>query len=227
MQKHQSFPESSSTSPPVRPHFCVHLISLVLRMLYRETQSQVVHLVSLTQARSSPFFCAVSRATWLFFMAVHSPQDWFVLTPSPASLVAQIVKNLAEMQETWVRSLCWEDPLKKGMATHCTIFLLGESRGQRSLVGCSPWGHKESDTTEWLTHTPTHILFIGGFPGGSVVKHSPVKAGGSGSIPELGKSPGEGNGSPLQYSCLQIPWTEEPGRLQSKRLQKSWTQLSD
>ena len=38
-----------------------------------------------------------------------------------ASLVAQMVKNLPAMQETWVRSLGWEDPLEKGMATHSSI----------------------------------------------------------------------------------------------------------
>ena len=38
-----------------------------------------------------------------------------------ASLVAQLVKNLAAMQETWVQSLGWEDPLEKGMATHSSI----------------------------------------------------------------------------------------------------------
>jgi len=38
-------------------------------------------------------------------------------------------------------------------------------------------------------------------------------AGDSGSIPVLGRSPGGGHGKPLQYSCLEIPWTEEPGRL--------------
>ena len=37
------------------------------------------------------------------------------------SLVAQVVKNLPTMQETWVRSLGWEDPLEKGMATHSSI----------------------------------------------------------------------------------------------------------
>ena len=36
------------------------------------------------------------------------------------------------------------------------VLLPGKSRGLRSLVGCSPWGHKESDTTGWLTHTHTH-----------------------------------------------------------------------
>ena len=40
------------------------------------------------------------------------------------------------------------------------------------------------------------------------------------SIPGLGRSPGEGNGYPLQYSCLRIPGTEEPGRLQSMGLQR-------
>ena len=38
-----------------------------------------------------------------------------------ASLVAQTTENLSEMQETWVRSLGWEDPLEKGMATHSRI----------------------------------------------------------------------------------------------------------
>ena len=46
------------------------------------------------------------------------------------------------MQETWVRSLDWEDPLEKEMASH-SVFLPGESHGQRSLVGHSPWGRKE------------------------------------------------------------------------------------
>ena len=40
-----------------------------------------------------------------------------------------------------IRSLGWEDPLEEGMAT-TPIFLPGESHGQRSLVGCSPQGHK-------------------------------------------------------------------------------------
>ena len=38
-----------------------------------------------------------------------------------ASLVAQMVKNLPAVRDTWVRSLGWEDPLEKGMATHSSI----------------------------------------------------------------------------------------------------------
>ena len=62
-----------------------------------------------------------------------------------------MVKNLPEMQGTWVQSLSWEDPLEKGMATH-SVFLPGEFHGQRSLEGYSPWGPKESDRTERLAH---------------------------------------------------------------------------
>ena len=48
-----------------------------------------------------------------------------------------------------------------------------------------------------------------GFPGGSVVKNSPANAGDIGSIPGLGRIPGEGNGNPLQYSCLGNPMDRE------------------
>ena len=48
---------------------------------------------------------------------------------------------------------------------------------------------------------------------GSVVKNSSVNSGDSGLIPGLERSPGEGNGNPLQYSYLGNPWTEEPGGL--------------
>ena len=66
--------------------------------------------------------------------------------------IAQMVKNLHAMQETQVRSLDWEDPPEKGMQHSPTpIFLPGEFHGQRSLVGYRPWGHKELDTTQWLT----------------------------------------------------------------------------
>ena len=54
-----------------------------------------------------------------------------------------------------------------------------------------------------------------GFPGGSNGKESACNAGDPGLIPGSGRSPGEGNGNTLQYSCLEIPWTEEPGRLLS------------
>ena len=53
---------------------------------------------------------------------------------------------MRELQETWVQSLGQEDPLEEEMATHSSI-LPGESHGQRSLAGYSPWDRKESDMT--------------------------------------------------------------------------------
>ena len=59
-----------------------------------------------------------------------------------ASLVAQLVKNPPAMQETWVLSLGWEDPLEEGKATHSSIL------AWRIPWTDGPWGRKESDTTE-------------------------------------------------------------------------------
>ena len=54
---------------------------------------------------------------------------------------------MQSMQETQVQSLGWEDLLEKGMAAHSSI-LAWRIHGQKSLVGYSPWGHKELNTTE-------------------------------------------------------------------------------
>ena len=94
-----------------------------------------------------------------------------------ASPIVQLLKNPPAMQETPVQSLCREDPLEKGTATHSSILGL-------------PW--------------------------------STCNAGDPGSIPGLGKSPGEGNGNPLQYSFLENSMDKEPGGLQFMGSQKSW-----
>ena len=76
--------------------------------------------------------------------------------------------------------------------------LLGRSHGQRSLVGCSPWGHWESDTTEQL-HFHFSLSCIG-----------------------------EGNGNPLQCSCLENPRDGEAGGLPfmgSHRVGYDWSDL--
>ena len=67
-----------------------------------------------------------------------------------SSLVAQSVKSLPAIQETWVQSLGQEDPLG-GKRQPTPVFLPREFHGQSYLVGNSPWGHKDLDTTEWLT----------------------------------------------------------------------------
>ena len=77
-----------------------------------------------------------------------------------ASLMTQMVKNSCLQCrrpgfDPWVGKMpCRREWLPT------PVFLPGKSHGQRSLVGCNPWRHKELDTTEGLTHTHTHIETI-------------------------------------------------------------------
>ena len=73
------------------------------------------------------------------------------------------------------------------------VFLPGEFHGQRSLLGYSLWGHKELNTTERLT-----LSFFGSSLVAQMVKNLPAMQETWGSIPRLGRSPGEGNISNLQ-----------------------------
>ena len=66
-----------------------------------------------------------------------------------------------------------------------------------------------------------------GFPGGSEDKASTSNAGDPGSIPGLGRSLGEGNGNPLQYSCLEHPMDRGAWWATVQRVAKSQTRLSD
>ena len=71
------------------------------------------------------------------------------------------------------------------------------------------------------------IFIFWGFPGGSVVKNLPANAGDVGSIPGLGRSPGEENSNPLQYSCLEIPMDRGVWQATVHGFTKSQTQLSN
>ena len=61
-----------------------------------------------------------------------------------ASLVAQLVKNLPAMQETWVRFLGWDNPFGEGNSNSLQYSCLENPGGQRSLAGYSPWGHSQT-----------------------------------------------------------------------------------
>ena len=80
------------------------------------------------------------------------PRAWVLLSVGIWGLpwCLRQCRTLLPMQETWVRSLHREDPLRREWQP-TPVFLPGESHGQRSLVGYSPWGRTESDTTETLT----------------------------------------------------------------------------
>ena len=70
----------------------------------------------------------------------------YPLQYSWASVVAQLVKNLPAMQETWARFLSWEDSLEKGKATQSSIRRPREFHGLYSPLGCKEW-----DMTERLS----------------------------------------------------------------------------
>ena len=74
------------------------------------------------------------------------------------------------------------------------------------------------------------LISLKGFPDGSVIKKPPANAGNdrdTGSIPGSAKSPGEGNGNPLQYSCLENPMERRAWQAAVHGAAKSWTQLND
>ena len=96
------------------------------------------------------------KTTQLFKWQSSIPPSFDIFGVARTSLVAQMVKRLSTVRETWVHSLGWEDPLEKEMAIHSSI-LPGKSHGQRSLEGYSPWGPKEPDTTERL-HCVDEVL---------------------------------------------------------------------
>ena len=75
----------------------------------------------------------------------------YPLQYSWASLVAQTAKNRRVMRETWIRSLGQEDPPGGGHGNPLQYSCLENPHGQRSLVGYSPWGHKELDVTKHST----------------------------------------------------------------------------
>ena len=99
----------------------------------------------------------------LYFWSINLIKNTFLHFLTWASLVAQLVKNLPTMRETWVRSLDWEDPLEKGKAT------LQYSGLENSMD--SPWGCKESDTTDWVTFTFKRKLLVQGYK-----SHSPISS---------------------------------------------------
>ena len=77
-------------------------------------------------------------------------------------LVAQTVKNPPAVRDTWAQSLGWEDPWR-GHGNPLQYSCLESPHGWRSLASYSPWGCKESDTTDWLSITFIRVHWVGCF----------------------------------------------------------------
>ena len=112
----------------------------------------------------------------------------------------------------------------------------GKPRSSGSLEKGSPKaGAPRLERPHVLGWDRTHVTCLAGkslivlpsFPGGSDSKVSACSAGDPGLIPGSGRSPGEGNGNPLQYSCLENPMDRGAWRATVHGFTKSWTQLSN
>ena len=113
---------------------------------------------------------------------------------------------MQETQETQVQPLGQEDPLdSKRQST--TVFLAGKFHGQRRLACYSPWGCKELDMTEH-TYARTPLCY-------------------SRSDAKNWVRFTQGNGNPLQYSCLENPRDRRAWWAAVHGITKSWAQLSD
>ena len=108
---------------------------------------------------------------------------------------------------------------------------LGNNGEQRRLACCSPWSCKELEVTYRLNDKIRgmryQMLAKFGFPGGSDGKESVCNVGAPGSIPGLGRSPGEGNGNPLQCSCLENSKDKGAWRVTVHGVTESWNWMSD
>ena len=114
------------------------------------------------------WMASLTRWTWVW---VNSKSWWCTGRPGVLRFM-----GLQRVGHDWVTELNWiSDNNWRRQWHHTPVLLPGKSHGRRSLVGCSPWGHEGSDTTEWL-HFHFSLLCIG-----------------------------EGKGNPLQCSCLENP----------------------
>ena len=126
------------------------------------------------------------------------------------SLVDIYVKFPNTFKSTFMHAKSLQSQLEMNMRAWqpTSVFLPGGSHRQRSLAGYSKHSHEELDATEaTYTHSTVELIKIHthaqGFSCSSVSKESACSEGHPGSIPGLGGSPGEGNGDPLQYPCLE------------------------
>ena len=126
-----------------------------------------------------------------------------------------IRRHMSRWFEHWVGKIPWR------RAWQCTpVFLPGESHRQRGLAGYGPWGHEESDVTEATEQACMHRAswWLSG-------KESACQCRRHRFDPWVGKSPGEGNGHPLQYSCLENPMDRGAWEAMVHGVTKSRTQL--
>ena len=153
-------------------------------------QARILEFVAIPSSRESSL---LRDRTWNSCIASGlftteppgKPPQWSTWVASTNCNLDSVVKNpstMRETQETWVRYLDWDDPLEEENGNPLLFFFLPEkSRWQEELAGYNPKGGKESDMTEWLSTHQAQWQKICEDPG---------------SIPDPGRTLGEGNGKP-------------------------------
>ena len=166
--------------------------------------------------------CSVSEQEQLTQATARMDLETIMWRERRVSLVAQLVKNLPAVRETWVPSLGWEDPLEKGEETHGSVLgLPWWLSWSRIHLQCrrpqlSSWFRKISGRRD---RVPTPVFLV--FPGGSDSIESACGAGDLGSLSGLGRSPRGGHSNPFHYSSLENPhgqWSLEAQSSGSQRV---------
>ena len=140
---YSSWKSDSAPTSLTQPLYLADRLFVNRKPLVFLSPSSALFLQSFLSGRRPPFDSWVRKLPW---RGIGYPLQY-----SWASPVAQLLKNPPAMQETWVRSLGWEDPLEKGKATRSRILAW--------RIPWTIWGRKESDTTE-LTFTFTNCIFF-------------------------------------------------------------------
>ena len=123
--------------------------------------------------------------------------------------------------DPWIGKIPWKRKWQPA-----PVLLPGKSHGQRSPAGYSQSMGLQRVGHDWATSLSFFSCCMS-FPGGSGVKNPPPNAGDEDSIPGSGKSPGEGNCNPLQYSCLGNPKDREARLTAVHGVAKSVTRLTN
>ena len=166
----------SSAPPPAQVTCYFHRLLSVLRVLAFSLHG-ILSFVCMCSRTSTTWpwklavgvyasFCQkecqhLANKTHVFQPRFHNSKSRMVCMYLALGMVAQMVKNLLSMREPWAWSLGQEDPLERERQP-TPVSLPGKLHGQMSLVGNSPWGHKESGTTGWLTTTTLYFVIICG-----------------------------------------------------------------
>ena len=163
--------------------------------------------------------CWVFQILWHIECSTFTASSFMIWNSSPGIESPSLALFLVMLPKAHLTSHSWMSG-SKWVGVITPSWFSGSWRS--FLYGSSVYSNESALHIRW----PKYWGFLG-LPGGSEVKASASNAGDPGSIPGSGRSPGEGNGKPLQYSCLENPTDGEALQATVHRITASQTWLSD